>query len=82
MSITGPCIGKLNRGTAVNLLNRIQKILKSKFLKKLSLNLFTTGANLGLINQMRIEDQNTLLDVVYDMGTEKSNIGAKSAELY
>ena len=82
MSITGPCISKLNRKTAVRLLNRIQAVLQSKFLKKLSLNLFAASTKLGLINQMRIEDQNILLDVIYEMGNEKGGIGAKSTELY
>ena len=79
---TGPCIEKLHRKTAMQLTNKIIKILNSQFMAKSCLGFFEEFMELELIDNLTLEEQNNMLKMFYELSAEESTVGVKSAELY
>lgn len=82
MKITGPCLKKLNRVTAARLLKRIILIQKSNAFEKMALNVFESAHKNKVTHNMKIEEQNLMLNVLYGMSSKQDNLGPQSAHLY
>ena len=82
MKTTGPCLKKLNRGTALKLMKRLMLIMKSNSIEKLALNFVENAQQYDVIHNMKIEDQNNLLKTLCLYSNRESGIGIKSSRLY
>ncbi len=82
MKITGPCLKKLNRITAAKLLKRMILIQKSGYFDKMSFGLVENAHKNKITHNMKIEEQNLVLNVLYNMSGKQDSLGSQSAHLY
>jgi BTB/POZ domain. len=82
MKVTGPCLKKLNRLTAVKLLKRLILIKKSNVFEKMALSFFESAHQNKITHNMKIEEQNLMLNVLYSMSAKPDKVGSESALLF
>ena len=82
LKLTGPCLKKLNRATAMKLLKRVIALQKSKFFEKMALGFFHSAHKTQVTHNMKIEEQNLLLKALYGMSARPDTIGQTAAGLH
>jgi hypothetical protein len=82
MKTTGPALKKLNRVTALKLMKRMIMIQKSAMFEKLALSFFESAHYNKLTHNMKIEEQNLMLNALYALSSKKDPVGPESAQLY
>jgi hypothetical protein len=82
MKITGPCLKKLNRITASKLLKRMILIQKSGYFDKMSFSLMENAHKNKITHNMKIEEHNLVLNLLYNMSGKPDSLGPQSAHLY
>ena len=81
MKLTGPCLKKLSRGTAMKLMNRLTLLMGSDFMGRIGIGFLENAQNNGLLKNLQIGHQNELLKVVRDISIKQNPLGAKSSKL-
>ena len=82
LKITGSCMQKLNRGTALRLMKRIIVLQKSNFFDKMALGFFESAQKTRVIHNMKIEEQNLMLKELYKMSAKPNLLGETAANLH
>lgn len=82
LKITGPCLKKLNRATAMKLLKRVIALQKSRFFEKMTLGFFENAHRTQITHNMKIEEQNLLLKALYTMSARSDVVGQTAASLH
>ena len=82
MKLSGPCLKKLNRTTALKLLKRLLALQKSKFFEKMALGFFENAHRTRITHNMKIEEQNLVLNSLYRLSGKNNNVGEAAAHLH
>jgi len=82
MSKTGPCLEQLNRKTALEVTNRITKLVGINFMDNIFMDVTREGFDLDLVDQLTIEEQNELLDELYSLSANETAIGREANNFY
>ncbi len=82
LKLTGPCMKKLNRATAVKLLKRTIALQRSNFFDKMALGFFENAHRTQITHNMKIEEQNLLLKSLYKMSSKSDMVGKVAANLH
>jgi len=82
LKLTGPCLKKLNRFTAMKLLKRIIALQKSNFFDKMALGFFESAHRTQVTHNMKIEDQNMMLKSLYKISSKSDTVGQVAANLH
>jgi len=82
LKITGSCMKKLNRGTALKLMKRIIVLQKSNFFDKMALGFFESAQKTRVVHNMKIEEQNLMLKELYKMSAKPNVLGETAANLH
>lgn len=82
MSKTGPCLDQLNRKTALAVTNRITKLINANFMESVFMETMKEGFELNLIDSLTIEDQDQLLNELYNLSAKENLNGKDATDLY
>lgn len=80
--MTGPCLKKLNRATAMKLLKRVIALQRSRFFEKMAVGFFEGAHKTRITHNMKIEDQNNLMGALYIMSSKLDIVGQQAASLH
>jgi hypothetical protein len=82
LCMTGPVIQKLNPEIAKNVILRINLISRSHKIQSLTLELINNAYTSDIFDKFKKDDQNELLETLYEFSGINSEIGTRAAELY
>ena len=80
--LTGPALDKLNNDLSKRVLLRINQISRSHQIQQVTYNLIKQCNETKTILSIDSEDQNEILETLYEFSGISSELGVKSANLY
>jgi hypothetical protein len=82
MAKTGPCLGKLTRGTAGKVMKKIVQVLKANILENLTMKVLQETIDCKLTNSMPVEDHNNILNLLSHWSQTNNAMGLAASQLY
>jgi DNA-directed RNA polymerase subunit F len=80
--LTGPVVHKLNPEIARNILLRVNLISRSHKIQTLVFELIANSYKSELFTKISKDEQNELLETLYELSGINSELGTKAVELY